>query len=72
MGQRQDDWRGNAFKIKKVKNAIRAAIQMAREGGHVPWDIAKLGSEPAPAYEMEPLEQLVDKILSLVKQQHEY
>jgi type I restriction enzyme R subunit len=71
---RQDDWRGNKFKIKRVRNASRAALErpqdvlakelaasgIARERRHV------------NTASSETSDQRVDRILELVKNQHEY
>ena len=72
---RQDEWRSNAFKVKRVKNAIRAALDphparspeeapSASEARETPrgW-----GRESA-----ESSEERVERILELVKNQDEY
>jgi type I restriction enzyme R subunit len=51
---RQDDWRSNTFKIRRVRNAIRDAL-------------ASAGPQPAKA-----LEDRVERILAMVKNQDEY
>jgi type I restriction enzyme, R subunit len=65
---RQDDWRSNAFKVRRVRNAIRTMVESARAQGGV------VGESPAAyvALPSEPLEQLVERILALVKNQDEY
>lgn len=75
---RQDDWRNNPFKVKKVRNAIREAlfIEAARPSMPTSGAAANIVRERSPAYltnsETEKLDELLDKILSLVKNQHEY
>jgi type I restriction enzyme R subunit len=74
---RQDDWRSNPFKVKKVRNAIRAVLEEAGaqvEGGG---DAARAGAvrESSPTYVGQPsesLEERVQRILVLVKNQDEY
>jgi type I restriction enzyme, R subunit len=71
---RQDDWRGNRFKIKKVGNAIRAALASAGakvEGGS---EVVRAGAvrEPPAVYATESSEERVERILALVKNQDEY
>jgi type I restriction enzyme R subunit len=65
---RQDDWRSNPFKIRRVKNAIRVALEeLGAQAGVV--------LEAPAAYETksaEPLEERVDRIFALVKNQDEY
>jgi type I restriction enzyme R subunit len=76
-GSRQDDWRSNPFKVKKVRNAIRTAIQDFRSPG---WNLHH-GEKSQSTGEQEndagasknvPDDELVAKILELVKNQHEY
>ncbi len=73
---RQDDWRNNPFKVKKVRNAIREALlsDAAKPSRATP--NANVVRERPAVYvtdsEAEKLDELVDKILSLVKNQHEY
>ena len=71
---RQDDWRSNLFKIKKVRNAIWAALESAgaKVGGG--GEVARAGAvrEPRAAYASESLEERVVRILALVKNQDEY
>jgi len=73
---RQDDWRGNSFKIKKVRNAIKSELtECFSTGGKVPsGDTAEQGAETSPLWEKTEgeLDKLVDDILELVKNQHEY
>jgi len=71
---RQDDWRSNLFKIKKLRNAIRAAFESAgaKVGGE--GEVTRAGAvrEPRAAYASESLEERVERILALVKNQDEY
>ncbi len=71
---RQDDWRSNLFKIKKVRNAIRAALKSAgaKVGGEGEIAGAGVVQDPSAAYTSEPLEEQVERILALVKNQDEY
>lgn len=65
----QDDWRGNPFKVKKVREAIRISVEMYKGQGC---------TSPAPMKEsykgksIAPEDELVEEILELVKNQHEY
>jgi type I restriction enzyme R subunit len=69
--KRQDDWRNNPFKVKKVRNAIREALlgDVAAVAAHV---VRERPAVYVTDAEAEKLEELLDKILSLVKNQHEY
>jgi len=74
---RQDDWRGNKFKIKRVENAIRAVLQTAGthadDGNKVP--IARVLKRERSAYagkSSEPIDAQVEAVLALVKNQDEY
>ena len=65
---RQDDWRSNPFKIRRVRNAIRDALE---EHGAQPGVVL----EAPAAYDTkssESLEERVDRIFALVKNQDEY
>jgi len=72
---RQDDWRSNVFKIKKVRNAIRVALESAgpQVGSR---DVMKPNTrEHSPDFgteAWESLEERVERILALVKNQDEY
>jgi type I restriction enzyme R subunit len=65
----QDDWRGNPFKVKKVRGAIEIAVEMYKK---------QSGTSAAPIAEshgkkgIKPEDEFVDEILELVKNQHEY
>jgi type I restriction enzyme R subunit len=74
---RQDDWRSNSFKVKKVRNAIRAALESAaaQAGRGGDGTAARAVGEPPAAYSTSPSESLderVERILMLVKNQDEY
>jgi len=65
---RQDDWRSNPFKVKKVRNALKAALE--KHGAQ------KMTEAGAPvdylAKPAESAEERVERILALVKNQDEY
>jgi type I restriction enzyme R subunit len=70
---RQDDWRGNTFKVKKVRNAIKTALQEwtvppqpVPEEGYT----GKMQTDPVPY--IAPTDSEIDQILELVKNQSEY
>lgn len=73
-GSQQDDWRSNPFKVKKVRNAIRAALETAGTqagyGGGAPQD--DVVRERPSVYSTETLEERVERIVALVKNQNEY
>jgi len=74
---RQDDWRGNSFKVKKVRNAIRAALEAIDAENGEYRDPAKAGGvmESPGVFvrqRSESLEERVERILVLVKNQDEY
>ena len=71
---RQDDWRSNLFKIKKVRNAIRAALESAGAKVGSGGEVTRAGAvrEPRAVYATESLEERVERILALVKNQDEY
>jgi len=74
---RQDDWRGNPFKVKKVRNAIQASLESIGALVEGRLDGAKVGvvREPSAPYGTElaeSLEERVERILVLVKNQDEY
>jgi type I restriction enzyme R subunit len=66
---RQDDWRANIFKVRKLRGAIKTAVEMYMKQG---------GTSPVPLKEsykgksIAPEDELVEEILDLVKNQHEY
>jgi len=74
---RQDDWRSNPFKVKRVKNAIRTVLEKAQGlGTPTSSDIssAMTGVEH-PIYHTksaESVEDRVERVLTLVQNQHEY
>jgi type I restriction enzyme R subunit len=65
----QDDWRGNPFKIKKVRGAITIAVEMYKKQSAT---AAAPIAEPHSKKSIQPEDELVDEILELVKNQHEY
>ncbi len=74
QASRQDDWRSNPFKVKKVRNAIKTALMewtvppvaAAEEGNY-----SNLSStEPVPY--QAPTDAQVEQVLELVKNQNEY
>jgi len=74
---RQDDWRSNPFKVKRVKIAIRAALEST--GALVPDspEGGKVGAfrDPSPGYGKELAElpeERIERILTLIKNQDEY
>jgi len=76
-GSRMDDWRNNTFKVKRVKIAIRAALES--KGGLVrdSSEVDKVGAmrDPSRGYGKgwsELAEERVERILTLVKNQDEY
>jgi type I restriction enzyme R subunit len=74
---RQDDWRNNPFKVKKVRNAIREALlDHAATAWPAALRAANVLKERPATYitdsEAKTVEEPLDKILSLVKNQHEY
>jgi hypothetical protein len=75
---RQDDWRSNVFKVKKVKLAIKAALEQSLLHGITssadPTSSPK-AEHPADDYEAKPaesIEALVERVLTLVQNQDEY
>jgi type I restriction enzyme R subunit len=73
---KQDDWRGNRIKTKMVRNAIAGALKAAGVGAQDDTIVALIGTRETPAgYAATPeetLEQAIDRILELVKNQSEY
>ena len=73
---RQDNWRSNPFKVKKVRNAIKAALERYLIHGNTSPDQAiDIGGEGVDGYKTQSGEWLDDqaeRILTLVKNQDEY
>jgi type I restriction enzyme R subunit len=72
---RQDDWRNNPFKIKKVRYAIRKALVDGATGPvNSSGSRAEKTREKPPPYKPDPqaIEQMAEEILLLAKNQHEY
>jgi type I restriction enzyme R subunit len=70
---RQDDWRSNTFKTRRVRNAIRTALQ---EWTVPPQPTPEDGTpatlhDDTPPYQA-PTDAEIDRILELVKNQNEY
>jgi len=77
LANRQDDWRGNTFKVRRVRNAIRGVLlgggAVATAAGGRAWPVAV--REAREVYEVsppEPAEAKVRRILALVMNQDEY
>lgn len=70
---RQDEWRSNTFKTKRVRNAIRLALQeWTVPAQPTPEDGAPVTlRDDAPPYQA-PTDAEIDRILELVKNQNEY
>jgi type I restriction enzyme R subunit len=73
LASRQDDWRGNVFKIRRVKNAIKVAIapfKLAMSGESSGFG----GEQPAPfsGKKAESVDSLAEQALELAKKQHDY
>jgi type I restriction enzyme R subunit len=62
LASRQDDWRNNAFKVRKVRLALKEVLDAA---GH---DAAELAGE----YHSGSAQQALDKLLELVTSQRDY
>jgi type I restriction enzyme, R subunit len=74
---RQDDWRSNPFKIKKVKNAIKAVLEkVPLHGSATSTDpTSSLGAERPIGYEAksaESMESQIERVLTLMQNQDEY
>jgi len=74
---RQDDWRSNPFKVKRVRNAIRGVLESGESQAEGRGDVAQVSvvRETPSAYareSSESLEEWVERILTLVKNQDEY
>jgi type I restriction enzyme R subunit len=74
---RQDDWRSNQFKVRRVRNAIRDTLDAAgaQAGSGRDATAAGVARELPAAYSTqssESLEERVERILALVKNQDEY
>ena len=73
-GSRQDGWRSNALKIKRVRLAIKAAVEARTDGGDAAagarWVREASQGYGAPAGEA--FDASVDMLLELAKNQNEY
>ena len=65
----QDDWRSNPFKVKKIRGAIKIAVEMYLKQVGV---AAVALKETCTGKSSEPEDELADEILELVKKQNEY
>jgi len=64
----QDDWRGNVFKVRKVRGAIRTAVEMFKvERSDSAWVIKDATGDKGAVSD-----DLVGEILELVKKHYEY
>ena len=76
VGSKQDDWRGNRFKTKMVRNAIAGALKAAGVGAQDEYIVVLTQTGEAPggyaATPEETLERAIERILELVKNQSEY
>ncbi len=74
QGSRQDGWRGNAIKVKKVRLAIKEALENSDVQPPQSADVrnANQSGEGQAVYMGVPLDERVDRILELVKNQSEY
>ncbi len=70
QSSRQDEWRGNPFKIKKVKLAIKSALEKSRVPGGA-GSVADRSQETAGSGP-ESFDDLLQRVVDLVKNQHEY
>jgi type I restriction enzyme R subunit len=73
IASKQDDWRGNTFKIKKVKLAIKGAIESYKflKTG----ESSGISGDKAASYvgkESESTDKQAEEILELAKNQHDY
>jgi type I restriction enzyme R subunit len=74
---RQDDWRNNPFKVKRVRNAIRAVLEKGEGlGSRTSSDVSSgMTGVQHPTYQTkssESVEERTERILTLVQNQHEY
>jgi type I restriction enzyme R subunit len=74
---RQDDWRNNPFKIKRVRNAIRTTLEKAEGQGSASSsdgssDISVEGRAVYHTPSAESLDDRADRVLVLVQNQDEY
>jgi type I restriction enzyme R subunit len=69
---RQDDWRGNPFKIKKVALAIKRTLEEFDSRGKPAKGRDQVSEDPTAAYPQAPLAASADAILKLAENQNEY
>ena len=65
----QDDWRSNPFKVKKIRGAIKIAVEMYLKQGGLSAAALK---ETCGGKCAEPEDEMADEIVELVKKQNEY
>jgi type I restriction enzyme R subunit len=72
---RQDDWRSNTLKIKKVKLAIKSVLEKRRGEAGALSSAAHGVSEESPSYgtnTTQEIDALVEMLVELAKNQNEY
>ncbi len=70
---KQDDWRGNKFKVKKVSLAIKAALASYRlTSSGESSGVTTEAPENFGANKGETMDELAERILELVKKQNDY
>jgi len=74
QGSRQDGWRGNVIKVKKIRLAIKEVLQNINVQPPESADVgnANQTGESWAVYIGVPLDEKVERILELVKNQSEY
>jgi type I restriction enzyme R subunit len=68
QGSRQDGWKDNPIKMKRVRNAIKAALGKASDSGK-PVVGFSIGDDVSDAYAID---SQTTRILELAKHQHDY
>jgi type I restriction enzyme R subunit len=69
LASRQDDWRSNQFKMRKVRNAIAAALK-SEASKPAPVVPGAVGEESG--YKTEPTSEFIQRVMDLVTNQHDY
>jgi hypothetical protein len=78
LASRQDDWRNNQMKIKKVRLAIKAALEKHNAQGGAEFSMGgesilmKDVTLPYGAQDLEPGEASLEQVVNLVKSQNDY
>jgi type I restriction enzyme R subunit len=66
---RQDDWRHNIFKVKKLRGAVRTAFEMfKKDTGSLPL----VGKDSGASKPADLVEHLVEETMDLIRNQNEY